>query len=358
MRKNSTRQLARYGALAAVFAAAFAPTLDNAKASDNAAAFYSGKTITFVIAAPPGGGYDLSARLLVRYLGQHVPGQPSVVPQNMPGAGGFRVANYLASAAPRDGLAIGMHTRGIIQAPMLGDPAARFDSADFSWIGTVSSSKDDAYLLVINKNSGIRSIDDMRRPGSPITLGSVGGITTNVVFALLSPQIFGFNTRLINGYDGSSSVMLALVRGEVDGAYVGLSSLTGAYGDALAKGDLVPVMQLARTTPHPRFPTVPMSQERVQSSDHKSLLSFVESIFSLALPVSGPPALPEDRLEALRSGFVKATSNQSYLDEASKLGIDASALDGHEVRRIIVEMKQTPPEVIRRYKEMLSSGTK
>ena len=215
MRRNSTRQLARYGALAAVFAAAYAPTLDNAKASDSAAAFYSGKTITFVIAAPPGGGYDLSARLLVRYLGQHVPGQPSVVPQNMPGAGGFRVANYLASAAPRDGLAIGMHTRGIIQAPMLGDPAARFDSADFSWIGTVSSSKDDAYLLVINKNSGIRSIDDMRRPGSPITLGSVGGITTNVVFALLSPQIFGFNTRLINGYDGSSSVMLALVRGEV-----------------------------------------------------------------------------------------------------------------------------------------------
>lgn len=358
MKKISTRPLYRFVALASVFTAALAPAIKGARASDSAAAFYTGKTITFVIAAPPGGGYDLSARLLVRYLGQHVPGQPAVVPQNMPGAGGFRVANYLASAAPRDGLAIGMHTRGIIQAPMLGDPAARFDSADFSWIGTVSSSKDDAYLLVVNKNSGIRTIEDMRRPGPAVTLGSVGGITTNVVFALLSPQIFGFNSRLINGYDGSSNVMLALVRGEVDGAYVGLSSLTGAYGDAMSKGDLIPVMQLARTTPHPRFPSIPMSQDRVQSADNKSLLSFVESIFSLALPVSGPPGLPEDRLEALRSGFVKATSNQSFLDEAAKLSVDASALDGQEVKRIIVEMKKTPPEVIRRYKEMLAGGAK
>ena len=328
------------------------------RAADSVADFYKNKTITFVIAAPPGGGYDLSARLLVRYLGQYVPGQPGVVPQNMPGAGGFRVANYLASAAPRDGLAIGMHTRGIIQAPMLGDPAARFDSADFSWIGTVSSSENDAYLLIVNRKSGIRSIEDMRRTGAPVTLGSVGGITTNVVFALLSPQLFGFNTRLIVGYDGSASVMLAVARAEIDGAYVGLSSLTGAYGEAMTKGDLVPIMQLARSSPHPSFPTLAMSQDQVDKPENKALLSFIELIFKLALPVSGPPGMPEDRLASLRGAFVKATSDPAYLAEAAKLGIDASALDGEEVRRIILEMKKTPPAVIQRYKDALASGAK
>ncbi len=328
------------------------------RAADSVADFYKNKTIMFVIAAPPGGGYDLSARLLVRFLGQYVPGQPGVVPQNMPGAGGFRVANYLASAAPRDGLAIGMHTRGIIQAPILGDPAARFDSADFSWIGTVSSSENDAYLLIANKKSGIRSIEDMKRAGAPVTLGSVGGITTNVVFALLSPQLFKFNTRLIVGYDGSSSVMLAVARGEIDGAYVGLSSLTGAYSDAMAKGDLVPIMQLARSSPHPSFPKLAMSQDQVDNPDNKALLSFIESIFKLALPVSGPPGMPDDRLVALRGAFMRATSDPAYLAEAAKLGIDASALDGEAVRRIIIEMKKTPPAVIQRYKDALASAAK
>ena len=356
--KTRMRQLARFGLLAPLLIASSVLSVDTGRAADSAEIFYKGKTITFVIAAPPGGGYDLSARLLVRYLGQNVPGQPTIVPQNMPGAGGFRVANYLASAAPRDGLAIGMHTRGIIQAPMLGDPAARFDSVDFSWLGTVSSSKNDAYLLVVNKKSGIQSIKDMRRTAAPVTLGSVGGVTTNVVFALLSPPIFDFNTRLISGYDGSSNVMLALLRGEVDGAYVGLSSLTGAYGEALASGELIPVMQLARSTPHPNFPTIPMSQDSVLEPENKTLLSFVESIFKLALPVSGPPGLPTDRLAALRAGFVKATSDPAYLDEAAKVGIDASALDGEEVRRIIIEMKKTPDKVIRRYKEMLAKGAK
>jgi tripartite-type tricarboxylate transporter receptor subunit TctC len=356
MIEHRTTPLSRFRRWTAAFLAGASAMAASPAALANAAEFYNGKTITFVIAAPPGGGYDLSARLLVRHLGQHVPGQPAIVPQNMPGAGGFRVANYLASAAPRDGLAIGMHTRGIIQAPMLGDPAARFDAADFSWLGTVSSSQGDAYLLVVNRKSGVKSIADMRRSGPAVTLGSVGGITTNVVFALLSPQVFGFNSRLISGYDGSASVMLALVRGEIDGAYVGLSSLTGAYGEPLARGDIMPVMQLARTTPHPRFPNIPMSQDRVESPDNKALLAFAESIFKVALPVSGPPGVPPDRLDALRAGFNAATSSKSYLEEAEKFGVDASALDGVEVKRIIEEMKRTPPGVIQRYKDILASA--
>lgn len=340
---------------ASVFAAGLSP---QAHASDGDDAFYKGKTINFVIAAPPGGGYDLAARLVSRYLGRFIPGQPGVVPQNMPGAGGFRVANFLASGAPRDGLTIGIHTRGIIQAPMLGDPSARFDSVDFSWVGTISSGKNDAYLLVVNKNSGVRSIEDMRRATTPVTLGSVGGITTNVIFALLSPSLFAFNTRLVTGYDGSAGIMLALMRGEVNGAYIGLGSLTGPYQDAMKSGELVPVLQLARTTPHPDFPNLPMSTDLVTEPDAKALLAFVESLFLVAYPVSGPPGVPEDRLRLLQAAFMQATSDPGYLVEADKLGIDASALGGEDVRKIIIEMKKTPPAVIDKYKDLLASKAK
>ena len=320
--------------------------------------FFKGKTISLVIATPPGGGYDIAGRLLARYLGRYIPGNPSVVPQNMPGAGGFRAANFLASAAPRDGLTIAVHTRGVIQAPILGNPAAHFDSADFSWIGTISSSKNDAYLLIVNKKSGIRSVEDMQKAKTPVSLGSVGGITSNVIFALLSPRLFGFNIRTITGYPGSAEIMLAVSRGEVDGAYIGLPALTGVYGDYLKKGELVPILQLARTTPHPNYPTVPLAMDLTKDSESKALLAFNESIFQLALPVSGPPGLPENRRQALRAAFMKATSDPGYLADANKLAIDTSALDGENVTNIILEMKQTPPAVIQFYKDTMAKHEK
>jgi tripartite-type tricarboxylate transporter receptor subunit TctC len=316
--------------------------------------FYRGKNISLLIGAAPGGGFDTGGRLMARYLGKYMPGNPNVVPQNMQGAGGLRMANYLANAAAPDGLTIGIHVRGIIQQPMLDDPAAKFDPLKLTWIGTMSSNEDDVYLLVVRRDSGIKSIDDMRQAARPVVLGSVGGVSTNVIFALTAPELFGVNTRLVKGYAGSAGVMLAVQRKEVDGTFIGLSSLAGSQADMLRSGELVPVLQFARRNRHPEFPDVPLGQEMVSKPEDKALLTFIESLFFVALPFSGPPGIPADRTRALREAFMKAHADPEFRAEAERLKVDLSPLDGEQVTQIIADMKATPRSVIERYKRILA----
>ena len=325
--------------------------------ADAVSDFYKGKSLQLLIGAAPGGGFDIGGRLMARYMGKYIPGEPAIVPQNMQGAGGLRMANTLANTMPKDGTVFGIHVRGIIQQPMLGDPAAKFDPlTGMTWIGTMSSAKNDTYLLVMHKNSGVKTHEDMRRKDKQLSLGSVGGVSTNVIFALVSPELFGFNTRLIKGYAGSAGVMLAVQRHEVDGSYIGLSSLVGAQAELLKSGDLIPVLQLARTERHPRFPDVPMGRELVGGPDDAALLAFMESLFYVALPFSAPPGIPADRTKALREAFMKANADPDYLKEAEKLNVDVSPLDGETVAKIIAEMKATPATVIERYKKILASA--
>ena len=350
------RRRATNGVLAALAMAAIVVATGNPSQaqSDPVADFYKGKTVNLLIGAAPGGGFDIGGRLMARFMGKYIPGEPNIVPQNMQGAGGLRMANTLANTAPKDGTTFGIHVRGIIQQPMLGDPTAKFDSLALTWIGTMSSAKNDTYLLVMHKNAGVKTYEDMRRKDKQLSFGSVGGISTNVIFALVSPELFGFNTRLIKGYAGSAGVMLAVQRHEVDGSFIGLSSLVGAQAELLKSGDLVPVIQLARTERHPQFPDVPMGRELISKSDDLQLLAFLESQFFVALPFSGPPGIPADRTKALREAFMKANADPDYLVEAQKMNVDVSPLDGEAVTRIIAEMKATPPQVLERYKKILA----
>jgi tripartite-type tricarboxylate transporter receptor subunit TctC len=335
----------------AVMAALFAsrPLL-----AEPVADFYRGKTISLLIGSQSGGGFDIGGRLLARHIGKHIPGEPNVVPQNMQGAGGLRMANFLANAADRQGLSIGMHVRGIIQQPMLGDPAAKFDPLKMTWIGTMSSFKSDVYFVFVRKERGIKSIEGMRSASPPVTLGSVGGISTNVIFALLSPELFGFNTRLVKGYAGSTGVMLAVQRSEIDGTYIGISSLGGQDRANLADGTYVPILQVARMERHPAFPTVPTAREVVTKPDDRALLAFAESQFFVALPVSGPPDIPADRTRALREAFMATHKDPTFLAESERLGVDISPLGGEEMTKIIAEMAATPPAVLERYKRILA----
>ena len=353
-------RMAGFGArgwLAALAVAAVSlPTAGQAQ-TDPVAGFYKGKNVQLLIGAAPGGGFDISGRLMARFMGKYIPGEPNIVPQNMQGAGGLRMANTLANTLPKDGTVFGIHVRGIIQQPMLGDPAAKFDPlTGMTWIGTMSSAKNDTYLLVMHQNSGAKTFEDLRSKTKQYSLGSVGGVSTNVIFALVSPELFGFNTRLIKGYAGSAGVMLAVQRHEVDGAFIGLSSLAGAQGELLKSGELIPVIQLARSERHPQFPNVPMGRELIKSAEDAQLLAFMESLFYVALPYSGPPDMPADRTKALREAFMKANADPDYLEEAKKLNVDVSPLDGEAVTKIIAEMKATPAVVLERYKKILASA--
>jgi tripartite-type tricarboxylate transporter receptor subunit TctC len=326
--------------------AAGAPAL-----ADPVADFYHGRTISILIGAAAGGGTDLAGRLMARYLGKYLPGNPSVVPQNMQGAGGITETNYIANSAAHDGTVIGILVRGVVQAPMLRDPTAKYDPQKLTWIGTISSSNQDAYLLVVRGDRGVRTVEDMRRADPPVVLGSSGGNATDLVFAALSPALFGFHTKLIMGYPGSTGVTLALRRKEVDGLYSTLQSLL--IGGMLDTGELVPIMQAARLTPHSRFPQVPLARDLVSRPDDKALLTFIESLFRVALPFAGPPAIPKERTEALRRAFMQALADPELIKDSEKLGIDVSPLDGPTVAETVAQMSNTPESVLAHYRAIV-----
>ena len=323
-----------------------------AVAQNAAADFYHDKKVNLLIGAEAGGGTDVAGRLMAKHIGRFIPGSPSVVPQNMQGAGSLKLTNYLANVAPPDGLNFGVLVRGVIQQPILGDPAAKFDPLKLGWIGTISSGQEDAYLLVLRKSRGVTTVDGLRGDAQPIVLGSSGGNSTNMVFAKLSSELFGFNTRLIQGYQGSNSVMLALQRSEVDGIYSTLMSLSN--DSTFQSGSLLPVVQAGRTTRHPRYPNVALLGELVSKPDDVSLLSFVESVFLVTLPFAAPPNLPADRLAALQKAFMDACADKNFQADAERLNMDISPLGGDEMRKIIAGMVQTPPNVIERYKKMIA----
>jgi tripartite-type tricarboxylate transporter receptor subunit TctC len=338
--------------LSLVLACAFA----GLSRAETVADFYNGKTINLLIASAPGGGVDVGGRLVARHLGKFIPGNPTLVPQNMQGGGGLRMANFLANAAERQGLTIGVHLRGAVQQAVLGDPAAKFDPQKLNWIGTTSSFKNDAYFLIVRADRGIRTVEGMRMAKRPVLLGTVGGAASNVVFALLSQELFGFNVKLIRGYKGSTGVMLSVQRKETDGTFIGLSSIRGIAGDMFKAGELLPIVQLARRDRHPDFPNVPTGRELVSNKDDLALLSFAESQFFIALPFSTAPRVPADRVAALRAAFMKANQDPGFIAEARKLGLDSSPLDGKEVSDLIRDMARTPPAVLDRYRKIVETA--
>lgn len=343
------------GRIAALGVAAWLAAMPHAMAADDSVAnFYAGKRVSLLIGAQAGGGTDVAGRIMARYIGKYIPGSPNVMPQNMQGAGSLKLTNYLANAAAPDGLSFGVLVRGVIQEPILGDKAAKFDPLKMTWIGTMSSGGEDAYLLVLRKAVGITTVDGLRHAPTAITLGSSGGNSTNMVFAKLSNELFGFNTRLIQGFQGTTSVMLAVQRGEVDGIYSTLMTLSN--DSFFRTGALVPVVQAGRATRHPDYPNVPLLSELVSKPDDVSLLSFVESVFPVSLPFAAPPNVPEARVKALRAAFLDACKDKGFLADAERLNMDISPLGGEQVRDVIAKMMETPPSVIARYKKMIASN--
>jgi tripartite-type tricarboxylate transporter receptor subunit TctC len=317
------------------------------------AEFYRGKTVSVLVGAGAGGAFDITARLVGKYMQKYMPGNPTFVVQNIEGAGGLRMANQLANASPRDGLTIAAHNRGVLIEPIIGGAEARFDPVKLTWIGTVSSNQKDAYLMLIRGDTGMKSADDLRKSTKTISIGATTGTNTNVIFGSLSQPLFGFNVRLVKGYMGSPALNLAAQQGEVQGLHTGLSEIRRLQADQLTSGAIIPVVQFARTTRHPDIPNVPMGSELLSTPEDLSLLKFVESVFFVSFPLSGPPEMPQDRLAAMRQALEKTWRDSEFLTEAARASIDVSPINGQEVTRLMGELAATPQSIVKRYKDLV-----
>jgi len=339
--------------VAAVFAA------PRAHADAAAADFYRGKQVNLIVGFGPGGGYDIYARLLARHFGRFIPGNPTIVVQNMPGAGSLRAINYLYNVAPKDGTAIACFARNMPLLGILGGNAnVQFNARRFTWLGSSSSFVNDAYILIVRADAPVKSIDEARRPDFPALVlgGTAEGATGNDIPIILRDTI-GLHVKQVVGYPDSNAIFLAIERGEVVGRTVDLSSVKSVKPDWLKPNSGYRVLvQFARATRHPDFPDVPTARELAKNEAALALIELAELPYALSRPFAAPPDVPARRAQVLQAAFLAMHRDPLYLDEAARLRIDVSPIGGDEVLHAIDRIAGAPPKLLDYLRKLLADS--
>jgi tripartite-type tricarboxylate transporter receptor subunit TctC len=333
-------------------ALSFALGLVGATASPRAQSveqFYKGRTLTLLVATSPGGRYDLNARLIARHLGQFLPGHPNVVVQNEPGAGGLMLANRLANTIQNDGSIIALMQPATPLVAFQGDPNAKFDPLKLTWLGSLSTSANDADLLIVNTRFAAKSASDLKKPGLVAKIGADMPGATNLIFGTIARDVLRLNIDLVRGYPGAPALFVAMQNGELDGQVVLYSSIMAAQHALWAKGLLRPLVQFGRLTRLPALPDVPTARELVSDPESIALLDFAELPFFMALPLVGPPGLPADRARALEQAFMKMTQDPAFVADLRRARLELSPEDSARVRQLLEQASRAPKSVIARY---------
>jgi tripartite-type tricarboxylate transporter receptor subunit TctC len=268
----------------------------------------------------------------------------------MPGAGGLASANRLYNVSERDGSILSKLERAVPQLAVQGNPNANFDPQKFTWLGSLSSYANDAYLMTVMADNPIKSVEELQKPGGkPLTLGGDNSASSNLIFALLAKEVLGLNVNLVRGYTGAAPMFLAMQRGELDGQIVGFSSIRTGQRALWDKHAFRPLMQFGRTKRLADFPDIPTGRELAKDANALALIDFAELPFFMSLPFAAPPGIPADRAKALQTAFMEMCGDPQFLAEAQKLGIEMSPIDSEEILRQLRHMAATPKEVITRY---------
>jgi tripartite-type tricarboxylate transporter receptor subunit TctC len=320
--------------------------------ADSIADFYAGRTVQLIIGYAPGAGYDEYARLLGRHIGRHIPGHPTVVVQNMPGAGSIRAANYLYNVAPKDGTTIGGFARGVFLDPLLGRTEGnRYDPAKFGWLGSIAS---DAGVCAFRSDAGINSWADMRT--KPYKMGGTGAGADSDVFANLLRRMFNLPMQLVLGYQGGAETALALVRGEVQGRCGwSLSTLMSVNRDLYLTGQVKVVLLLSDQRVS-AFPDAPTALEVADNDGQRAILKLAIARQSMARPYVAPPGLPPERLAALRSAFNATMVDPEFIADAKRANLDVRPTSGAEADKLIAQVYATSPEIVKRAAELMREG--
>jgi tripartite-type tricarboxylate transporter receptor subunit TctC len=318
--------------------------------------FYKGKVVKVIVGVPPGGLYDISARLMARYIAKYIPGHPNVVVQNLPsGAGGLVVANRLYSdKSENDGLTLAVIERSVAQLAIQGDPNARFDPLKFNWLGSMSSYTDDAYLLLINADHPAKTVADLDKPGVQTRIGGGNAGSSNRHFAAIAKDVLGLKIDIVRGYPGATNIFLAMQRGEVDGQVIGYGSSRAGQPALWEAHKLRPLIQFARSARLKEFPDVPTGRELAKTPNALALIEFAELAFFMAIPMLAPPDIPADRAAALKSAFMTMCKDKDFIADAAKLSLEVSPLDGDGIVKLLQRAAATPKEVIEQYKKLIS----
>src|SRR5262249_50028357 len=307
------RSIVAHGAALVLLAVASAASAQAQSPAD----FYKGKAVELYIGYTVGGGYDVYARLLARHLGKHIPGNPTVVPKNMEGAASMRLANWLYTAAPKDGTAIGTFSRGIAFDPLLGHKGAQFEAAKYSWIG---SANDEVSVCVAWENTGFATFEDML--SKELTVGSTSTADDTYQFPRTVNGVLGTKMKIITGYPGGNEISLAMERGEVQGRCGwSWSSIVSTRAQWLAEKKINVLVQMALSK-HPDLPNVPLVLDLAKTEEQKQILRLIFARGVMGRPFAAPPDIPADRAAALRRAFMDTMKDKEFLAEAEKAKLE------------------------------------
>ena len=308
--------------------------------AQSVADFYKGKNISLAISFSPGGGYDLYARTLARHIGKHIPGNPQIVPQNMPGAGGLRVAQFFYQAAPKDGLMFGTFTRMAGIAPLF-DPVQNYDSAKLTWLGAIT---DAVSVCITWHTSPVKTWNDFL--GKPLTLGGTGAGGEINIFTNLYKNVFGANIKLVSGYPGTAEIMLAIERGELDGVCgIDWTTIKAQRQRWITEKQINVIVQSAFRK-DPDLPNVPLIMELTRDPEKLQILKLFVSAHEFARPFAAPPGIPADRAAALITAFNATTKDPDFLAETAKLQMEVAPVSGKKLADMLGELYTTPEAIL------------
>lgn len=299
---------------------------------------YSGKTVSVTVGYAPGGGYDRMARLVARYLPKYLPGNPTVIVQNLPGANSIIAANHLYNVAKPDGLTVGLFNRNLVLGQLVKVEGVRYDMSKFAWIGSTSS---ETTVLAIRSDLPHRTIADFQRAEPALIIGATGPGANTFDFPLLLRAFLKFNLRIISGYPSSSDIMLAVERKEVDGRAGSYSSLKPFIDRGLVR----PVIRARASVPE--IARLPVDQELATSPIATAVMALRSTPEVIGRPFVAPPGTPPELIRLLREAFANVTKDREFLAEAQRAGFDIEFVSGEEALKIVEEVLKSPADVVK-----------
>ena len=314
--------------------------------------FYKGKTIQFIVGGSAGGGYDTNTRLIARYFAQYVPGKPSTVVQNMPGAAMLIAANYVFNSAPRDGTVIGHWSGPLILQQLMGNPAVQFEGRKFGWLGMPTS---DSLICITTDRSGIKTAEDWRKAKTRVKLGAIGPGTSGTDDTKLLAAATDFPLQLVEGYKGTADIRIAAEQGELDGnGAFGWQSAKVTWANALQARQVHVVLQ-TMLEPHPELKGVPLALDYAKTEEGKKLLRIASEVYGKQRLYSLPPQVPEQRVRTLQKAFIDTLKDPQLLAEAEKTKLEIDPVDGPGIEKMVNGLYEIEPAIVNRVKQLLQS---
>ena len=320
----------------AIAALALSLAIAGAARADPVEDFYRGKTVTILVGFTAGGGYDLYARLLGRHIGKHIPGNPTVVVQNMPGAGSMKAVQYVYGVAAKDGLTLATVSRGMVTEPLLN--GANFDPVKLTWLGTITS---ETSVCATWKTSAVKTWDDMFKREFSLGGSAVGADPDT--FALIMRNVFGAKVKLVTGYPGGNDINLAMERQEVDGRCGWSWTSLKSQKQWLPQVNVLVQFNLEK---NPDLPDVPVALERARDNEQRQVLRLLIAGQYVGRPFFSSPDIPAERKAALRAAFDATMKDREFLAEAAKADLEISPISAGPIDAFLAELYRTPKDVV------------